>query len=196
MRDNRVFKLNSSWQIIGKDSIRKAIKKVYKGRALFMLNETGETFTFDKWLRLDPTDSFVTVWPYGRIRKPKHIICSYYSGMGMSARLDTPRISRWNRFVRDEGRCCFCNEKLSWSKGGFTLDHLHPQSKGGGDDWMNIVIACHACNNKKANKDLKDSGMKLIRLPHVPTAKELRDKSIKLRNEIWLNDDNNDEIGD
>jgi len=183
---NKVLKYNANWQIIGSDSIRKAVKKVYKGIALFMERDTGETYNFDRWLRLDPTESFITVWPFGRIRRPSSIVCSNYKGMGMAPHVNEPIFSRWNIFVRDDGKCQFCGKKLSYQKGGFTFDHLHPKSKGGDKDWYNIVIACHHCNHKKANKSLEDSGLTLIRKPYKPLAQELRNKSIKIRQDILL----------
>jgi len=183
---NKVLKYNANWQIIGSDSVRKAVKKVYKGIALFMLKETGETFSFDGWIRLDPSESFITVWPYGRIRKPSGIICSNYKGMGMAPNAPEPIFSRWNLYVRDDGKCQFCGKKLPFQKGGFTFDHLHPKSKGGDKDWLNIVIACHHCNHNKANKSLEESGLTLLRKPYKPLPQELRNKSIKIRQDILL----------
>lgn len=196
MKDNRVYKYNSNWQIIGKESVKKAVKKVYKGRALFLNKDTGETFTFDKWLKLDPTSNFITISPFGRIRRPMNIVCSFYKGMGMSPRHEDPRFGRWNIFVRDNGRCCFCGKPLLYQQGGFTLDHVHPESKGGEKDWFNIVLACHQCNHKKGNKSIEECGLTLLHKPYKPTAEELRGKSIKVRQEIWKNEENKQSNGD
>lgn len=68
--------------------------------------------------------------------------------------------------------CQFCGKKFP--SDDMTMDHVIPKSKGGKTDWYNIVLACVACNRNKADKSLKDSGMKLIRRPYHPTAEELR----------------------
>ena len=32
-----------------------------------------------------------------------------------------------------------------------TTDHLLPRSKGGGDDWGNLLLACAPCNHRRSN---------------------------------------------
>ena len=46
--------------------------------------------------------------------------------------------------------CYYCNRTLN--KYNITLDHYIPKSKGGSDDFSNLVSCCGDCNNKKGDK--------------------------------------------
>lgn len=64
---------------------------------------------------------------------------------------------------RDLYVCQYCTKKLSHKEA--TVDHVVPVSKGGDLTWENVVTACRDCNNKKSDKDLDKSGMKLYNKP-------------------------------
>jgi 5-methylcytosine-specific restriction endonuclease McrA len=38
----------------------------------------------------------------------------------------------------------------------FEVEHIQPKSKGGSDRVSNLTLACHDCNSRKGNKDIKD----------------------------------------
>ncbi len=76
--------------------------------------------------------------------------------------------TRFNLFLRDEFCCQYCG-----AKGDLTFDHVVPRSKGGITSWENVVAACSPCNLKKANKTLKQMGMRLHRAPRPPTPEEM-----------------------
>lgn len=61
--------------------------------------------------------------------------------------------------TRDEYTCAYCNGKAD------TVDHVMPQSRGGGNTWTNLVAACKRCNNKKADRTPDEAGMKLLWQP-------------------------------
>jgi hypothetical protein len=67
--------------------------------------------------------------------------------------------SHQNVFVRDKEKCAYCNCKLTLRS--TTLDHVIPKSKGGKNVLTNVVACCKACNGKKTDRTLSDSGMKL-----------------------------------
>ena len=52
-----------------------------------------------------------------------------------------------------------------------TTDHIKPRSKGGRTCFENMVTACAACNKRKSNRTLAESGMRLMgpNPPRVPT---------------------------
>ena len=52
------------------------------------------------------------------------------------------------------------------------MEHIVPSSKGGATSWMNLVAACKACNNRKANRTPEAAGMKLHYVPYVPNRYE------------------------
>ena len=74
------------------------------------------------------------------------------------------KLSKQNILRRDRHVCQYCGT----SQGSLTIDHLVPKSLGGDDTWDNLVCACTVCNNKKANRSLKQSRMTLIKKPRRP----------------------------
>ena len=52
------------------------------------------------------------------------------------------------------GHCAYCGKKLNFDD--MTLDHIHPQSKGGKSNINNIYPCCHLCNNQKGNKSIEE----------------------------------------
>jgi 5-methylcytosine-specific restriction endonuclease McrA len=70
-----------------------------------------------------------------------------------------------NILKRDAYTCQYCGRN-----GGerMTIDHIIPRSLGGRTVWENVVSACRACNLKKGNKTLGDTGMRLLRKPTRP----------------------------
>jgi 5-methylcytosine-specific restriction endonuclease McrA len=84
-------------------------------------------------------------------------------------------LTQRNLFLRDGFRCQYClRHRAELKQHEFlTRDHIHPQSKGGKDEWKNVVTACSSCNNKKADMLLEDTSLTLKKGPAVPTIFEL-----------------------
>lgn len=76
------------------------------------------------------------------------------------------KLTRTNIFVRDHGKCQYCDKKLN--KGRFTIDHVIPRSKGGKTVWENLVTSCARCNTRKGDSLLKDSDFILKNKPTQP----------------------------
>lgn len=94
------------------------------------------------------------------------------------------RFNRHNVFLRDELTCQYCG-KVRPSK-ELTIDHVHPQCKGGPSTWENVALACLPCNQKKGDMLLSECGMKLLRRPEKPNWKQ--HLVIKLKStdpEVW-----------
>ena len=55
--------------------------------------------------------------------------------------------------VRQRAKCAceFCGVTESSVGGRLTLDHFHPQSKGGADTLTNLIYCCVRCNQYKQN---------------------------------------------
>lgn len=89
------------------------------------------------------------------------------------------QLTQRNLFVRDKYTCQYCGRhRAELKKKEFlTRDHVHPQSKGGKDEWKNVVTACNKCNNRKADLTLGDACMDLNKLPSIPTVFEIWSKS-------------------
>ena len=76
------------------------------------------------------------------------ILNTYF--MGRLTFVNTVPLNRRNLWLRDGGRCMYCNNKISTEE--VTFDHVIPQDIGGETIWANIVCSCGGCNNKKDNR--------------------------------------------
>ncbi|MEM9926537.1 MAG: RNA-guided endonuclease IscB [Cyanobacteria bacterium P01_D01_bin.50] len=55
-------------------------------------------------------------------------------------------LQKWNH------QCAYCGAKDT----RLEVEHIHPKSKGGSNRVSNLAIACHDCNQKKSNQDIRD----------------------------------------
>ncbi len=76
------------------------------------------------------------------------------------------KFNRKNIFARDDNTCQYCGKCFPSSE--LSLEHVVPKSRGGKNDWTNIVCACTKCNKRKGNKTLKEAGLSLTRPPVKP----------------------------
>lgn len=74
-------------------------------------------------------------------------------------------LTRRNLLRRDGMKCQYCGK----SNVQLTIDHILPRSRGGREEWENLVIACVSCNNKKGNRTPEEAGMKLLSRPKKPS---------------------------
>lgn len=90
--------------------------------------------------------------------------------------------SRYDILKRDGHTCGYCGAGPSseGERGGLTIDHIVPQSRGGKNTWGNLVAACKSCNAAKADRTPEEAGMKLLWSPHVAT-----DRYAKVQKEVW-----------
>lgn len=65
-------------------------------------------------------------------------------------------LTRKNLMHRDSYTCQYCG-----NRNHLTVDHVMPRSRGGKDEWENVVVACHQCNVFKGNRTPKEAGMTL-----------------------------------
>jgi 5-methylcytosine-specific restriction endonuclease McrA len=87
-----------------------------------------------------------------------------------SSRDYTPPLSNEALFARDAGMCMYCGERPAPSQ--LSRDHVTPLSRGGSDEWNNVVTACKRCNNHKAGHLPEEAGPTLLAVPFVPTHAE------------------------
>ncbi len=73
-------------------------------------------------------------------------------------------------FARDRYRCQYCGRTQAELKGreALTRDHLIPMSRGGTNEWTNVVTACSSCNLRKANHFPNEIGMHPMTAPVEP----------------------------
>ena len=83
---------------------------------------------------------------------------------------NNPALTNPSLFERDNHQCMYCGKYFG--KKLLTRDHIQPTSRGGKDDWMNVVAACRRCNQYKSDRLLEDINMSLIALPYRPNPAE------------------------
>jgi 5-methylcytosine-specific restriction endonuclease McrA len=127
------------------------------------------------WLDLEAREaqSYIRCKRY-MVVTPEIVICHSYKKM---PRMKV-KFSRQNILIRDEGRCQYCGVKVARRVNdddddmlkllAYTWDHVVPRSQDGPHNWSNIVTSCMKCNNKKADKTLEETGMRLIKKPIEP----------------------------
>jgi len=68
---------------------------------------------------------------------------------------------------RDKSCCQYCSIKLTASE--ITIDHVLPRAQGGKTSFLNCVVCCHDCNNKKADRTPEEAKMVLLKKPTHPS---------------------------
>lgn len=73
-------------------------------------------------------------------------------------------------FARDGYKCMYCGRGSIELKPreSLTRDHLIPLSRGGANEWTNVVTACSTCNARKSNRLPLEIGMIPLRAPTEP----------------------------
>jgi len=66
-------------------------------------------------------------------------------------------------YKRDDYTCQYCG-----SVKDLTIDHVVPKSRGGSNNWDNLVSCCRKCNLKKGDKLLSETSMVLKVQPKAP----------------------------
>lgn len=79
------------------------------------------------------------------------------------------RVALSNRtlFGRDRHICAYCGKHFP-NYNHLSRDHIIPKSRGGKNEWMNVVTACKKCNSEKGNLTLKEARMELLYVPYIP----------------------------
>jgi hypothetical protein len=81
-----------------------------------------------------------------------------------------PTLTKEMLLARDRCVCAYCAQRFRFEQ--LDMEHILPRSKGGEDSWTNLVTACKACNNRKADRTPETAGMKLHYVPYVPNRYE------------------------
>ena len=154
--------LNRSWLPIHVTSVRHALSMLYRGAASAVRVDTYEIFDFESWSSL-PTGGPRFVRAVCRtIRAPEVIVLRRFD---RPIRRNVP-FNRRNLLRRDGLRCQYCGRSPGLRE--LTMDHVVPRSQGGGTSWINCVVACVGCNNRKGGRTPEQAGLRLRAQPRIP----------------------------
>lgn len=92
--------------------------------------------------------------------------------------------SRIGIIRRDKATCQYCDKKLDHKD--ITIDHVLPKHQGGTSTFLNCVVACQKCNNRKANKTPEEAKMPLLRKPLIPKVSlSIKECYVSSKDENW-----------
>jgi len=146
-----VLFLSSGYEPMYRTHWKRAVSAVFCGRAEI----------------LEEHDNFKILTSGGPIPFPT--VVRYTTGVILSKLRNIScilKVTKKNVWLRDGGLCQYCEKEIRLSEA--TVDHVLPKSKGGRNDWENVTLACTKCNQKKGNRLLNNTGLKLLKRPFRP----------------------------
>lgn len=158
----KVLVLNKGLQPVGIVGIEKAITLLFscnKGtdtpKAEIIDHETWQHYTWADWSELKPKEGENTILTAHKVfRVPIIIKLTKFNKLPHN-KVSFSRKTLWRR---DDYQCQYCGCRGK----EMTIDHIHPKSRGGKTTWDNCCLACVKCNAKKADRTLKEAGMKFF----------------------------------
>lgn len=100
------------------------------------------------------------------LKLPSIVACD---GKVHSDNFDPPLENKF-LFRRDKNICLYCGGEFGVHD--LSRDHVQPISRGGRDEWTNVVTSCRRCNNRKADRTPEQAHMELLAIPFVPNQYE------------------------
>lgn len=92
---------------------------------------------------------------------------------------------RFEVFKRNNFTCSYCGRKAP--EFILNVDHIHPVSKGGDNNMLNLTTSCSGCNGGKSNRLLSDNSVfekQIEKLAELNERKIQLDMMIEWRNEL------------
>ena len=166
--DRPTLVLNRNWQPVHVATVARSLTMLWNESAHVVDPDDFRQYTWSDWARLTPREGELFIRTVSlRLRVPEVLTLTCHD----RPRPNAVTFSRRNVFKRDHLACQYCGARPGSEE--LTIDHVVPRSKGGLTTWENCVLACVACNARKANRTPEKAGMKLRRSPTRPAWKPL-----------------------
>ena len=161
-----VLVLNRNWQAINIRTPQEAFCQMATNVAT-ALEIDGENHIrpvrWDEWITLPIRDGDNAVHTVrGAIRVPTVIVALNFARVPKKR----PKLCAKTIRERDGHRCQYTGKLLRPDEG--SLDHVLPRSRGGKDEWGNLVWSDKRVNSKKGNRLPHEAGLKLLTVPRAP----------------------------
>ena len=155
--------LNRNWQPVNIASVARALMLLWNESARVVDPADYQAYSWEDWARLRPREGepFIQAVRF-RLRVPEVVTLTEYDRLPTAA----VTFSRRNIFKRDHFACQYCGVQPGSEE--LTLDHVIPRAQGGESRWDNCVLACMACNKRKADRTPQQAGMRLKHKPARP----------------------------
>jgi 5-methylcytosine-specific restriction endonuclease McrA len=160
--------LNRNWQPVNVATVARSLVMLWNESARVVDPRDYQTYAWADWAKLTPAEGEPFVRSVRmRLRVPEVLTLTGYDRLPEAA----VAFSRRNIFKRDHHTCQYCGSQPGTEE--LTIDHILPRSQGGSSTWENCVLACVACNKRKADRTPDQAGMKLRKAPSRPSWKPL-----------------------
>jgi 5-methylcytosine-specific restriction endonuclease McrA len=171
--------LNRNWQPVNVATVARALVLLWNESARVVDPADYRLYTWADWSELRPREDEQFIQAVRlRLRVPEVIVLADYDRLPTAA----VSFSRRNVFKRDHWACQYCGRQPGGEE--LTIDHVIPRSQGGTSTWENCVLACIACNKRKADRMPHQAGMRLRKVPVRPTWKPIYARD-SVRIESW-----------
>lgn len=143
--------LNASFEPLTMVTQRRAVRLVLDGKAELLEADGGSAFRSE------------------REEVPRPLVIRLVRFVHVPRRFRR-QVTNTFLFARDDYCCMYCGRHRSELRGRqfLTRDHVLPTSRGGGNEWQNVVTSCSPCNNRKGNRTPEEAGMRLLTEPREP----------------------------
>jgi 5-methylcytosine-specific restriction endonuclease McrA len=143
--------LNASFEPLTMVPMRRALRLVIDGKAEIVEAEGGKVVRSE------------------RLTMPRPAVIRLKAFVHVPRRFRR-QVTNTFLFARDHYRCQYCGRGTPElrPRESLTRDHLIPLSRGGTNEWTNVVTACSSCNTRKANRMPSEIGMHPLHPPVEP----------------------------
>ena len=147
----RCLALNASFEPLTMVPVRRALRLVIEGKAEIVEADEGGLVRSE------------------RLTLPRPAIIRLVKFVHVPRRFRR-QVTNTFLFARDGYRCQYCHRAHFELRHRecLTRDHVVPLSRGGGNDWTNVVTACSSCNTRKGDRLPTECGMQPLVPPHEP----------------------------
>jgi len=166
--NKEVLVLNKMWQAIRIIRAHRALTLIYADKASAVDTDTWYVYKWGDWIKqpIKETDSVIIGSNYD-VKVPSIIVLSVWDKV---YRKDV-RLTKRNIYIRDGYKCQYTGKKVR--EADSNIDHVIPRSRGGKNEWGNMVVCSKEINSMKDDRTPKEAGLKLIRKPSKPDSDRL-----------------------
>ncbi len=175
-----VLVINRSWVPVHVTTVRRAVCMLYRDTALAVATDDLQVHNFEEWIGLlSPSTAYWIRSSSMPLPAPEVILLRDFNKVPVK---EAP-FTRRNLYQRDNYTCQYCFRRASAER--LSIDHVMPRSRGGRTSWENCVLACIRCNAVKADRSLKEAGLRLRRRPQRPHWSPYLNLAAKERLSSW-----------
>jgi 5-methylcytosine-specific restriction endonuclease McrA len=164
----KVLVLNGAWVVIGEKTVQQALSDLCAGSFMSIDFTDGYMVPtkWEAWVKLPVREGDDVIrTSHAQVRVPRVLIATGYKKVPVKRKKKNLK----NIAERDDDTCQLTGRKLKRSE--MSIEHVVPRSKGGKDDWDNVVLAHRDVNSMRGNLPYEKVGLKTPMIRPAPRAK-------------------------